>query len=136
MALGLAGCTGRTDGNGEGECTTSVVSGGETGGAIQEARVRPIGGPGATLRVILNPDQASSVAAIVINGSTDDYRIPLLDESPQRVYRQALGPIPHNGRLQISAVDRAGETVDAITVAFRCEDPSADDATGSEPEET
>jgi hypothetical protein len=135
-AVGLAGCTGRTVDNGEGECSTSVVSGGDTGGAIQEARVRPIGGPGATLWVILNPDQASGVAAIDVTGSTDDYRIPLLDESPQRVYRQSLGTIPHNGRLQIRAVDQAGETLDAITVTFRCEDPSADDDTGFEPEET
>jgi hypothetical protein len=115
---GLAGCAGSGDGSEGTECETSVVSGGDTGGAIQQAAVDA--GERATLRVVLNPEAAGGVDAIRVDGSTEDYRIPLLDETPRRVYRQSLGPLPTNGRLRVAAVNQAGEALDAITVEFRC----------------
>lgn len=127
----LAGCAGSDESDGA-DCETLAVSGGDTDGAVQEARVAPADGR-AVLTVVLNPDQAGGVDAIRVDGSTDDYRIPLLDEAPERVYRQSLGPIPQNGRLRIAAVNQEGEALDRITVEFRCERPPTEGG-GGEPE--
>ncbi len=133
-ATGLAGCTGTgTDESSGTTCETLVVSGGATDGAVREARVVADDGH-ATLRVTLNPDEAGGVDAVRVTGTTDDYRIPLLEETPRQTYRQTLGRIPHAGRLRIAAVDQAGEAIDAITVEFRCERSRTDGGAEPEPE--
>lgn len=123
LGVGLAGCTGSGPEGPVRNCTTAAVTGGATDGAIAEARVAA--GELATLVVSVNPGAAGSMDHLSVTGSTEDYRIPVLAESPRERYEQSLGPLPHNGRLRVEARTAEGEVLDAIVVEFRCrEEPT------------
>jgi hypothetical protein len=126
----LAGCGGLTgeassdDGNVR-TCGTSAEARDESSDLIQSADVQP--GETAVLRVVLNDDsEAFEVfdSLTVSTTSGDAYLLPREDaanpDDPRRLYEQALGAFPQNGRAEITANAEDGETLDSLTVEFTC----------------
>lgn len=126
LCVALAGCTGTaTDGEDTARtCSTVVVTGGDTGGAIQQASV--VVDDRATLRVVVNTDQARSMDHLHVEGTGESYRIPVLDPPPRRTYEQSLRPLPHSGRLRVEARTDDGEALDAIVIDFACRERTVD----------
>lgn len=130
MATALAGCGGLTgeassdDGNVR-SCGTSAEARDESSDLIQSADVQP--GETAVFRVVLNRDAAEFEAfdsLTVTTTSGDAYLLPREDatnpDEPRRVYEQALGAFPQNGRAEITVNAEDGETLDSLTVEFTC----------------
>lgn len=126
----LAGCgaltgeAGSDDGNVR-TCSTSAEERDESSDLVQSADAQP--GETAVFRVVLNRDSSDFEAfdsLSLLTAAGDAYYLPREDaanpDSPRRIYEQALGPFPQNGRIQVVANDEDGEALDSLTVEFSC----------------
>jgi len=121
---GLTGEAGSDDGNVR-TCGTSASGRDESSDLIQQADVQP--GDTAVLRVVLNRDAASFESfdsLTVTTSSGENYLLPREQapnpDSPRRIYEQALGPFPQNGRAEIVADAEDGTTLDSLSIEFTC----------------
>jgi hypothetical protein len=128
---GLAGCgalsgSASSDDGGNLACETSAESRDESSDLLQSADVQP--GETAVFRVVLNRDSDDfeafdSLSLLAATGET--HFLPREDSTdadagPRRIYEQALGAFPQNGRIEVVANGSDGDTLDALTVAFTC----------------
>ena len=126
----LAGCgaltgEGSSDDGNVRTCGTSAEERDDTSDLIQSADVQP--GETAVFRVVLNRDSSEFEAFDSLGLRTaggDEYLLPREEapnpDSPRRIYEQALGPFPQNGRIEVVASDADGGTLDSLTVEFSC----------------
>ena len=125
--LALAGCARPTPADsGRGRvCEASLLGGGDDG-PIERVDVLP--GETVVLEVTLDPDAEAfddfSQVAVFDAADTLEYVLPRASseglDGPRRVYQQALGPFPQNGRLRVQAVDRTGTSLGSTVVEFNC----------------
>ena len=127
----LAGCGGLTgsassdDGNVR-SCGTSAEARDDSSDLIQSADAQP--GETAVFRVVLNRDSDDFEAfdsLTLLTATGDSYFLPResstdADAGPRRIYEQALGAFPQNGRIEVVANAEDGESLDSLTVEFSC----------------
>lgn len=120
----LSGEASSDDGNVR-TCATSAEERDDSSDLIQSADAQP--GETAVFRVVLNSDSSDfetfdSLSLLTATG--DSYLLPREDapnpDSPRRIYEQALGAFPQNGRIEVVANAEDGESLDSLTVEFSC----------------
>ncbi|MFC7226618.1 hypothetical protein N0B31_04325 [Salinirubellus salinus] len=128
---GLAGCgalSGEASSDGGGRsCESSAEARDESSDLIQQASASP--GENVVFRTVLNRESEAfeRFDSLTLRTTTGDaYLIPREegtdpDAPARRVYEQALGAFPQNGRIEVVANAEDGETLDALTVEFTCQ---------------
>lgn len=127
----LAGCSGlygsaSSDDGGARSCETSAERRDDSSDLIQQADVSPH--ETVVFRVVLNRDAPEFEAfdeIRLVSPTGESYLLPREDgtnpeASDRRIYTQALGEFPQNGRMDVLARDGDGEQLDALTVEFTC----------------
>jgi hypothetical protein len=106
-------------------CATSAEGRDESSDLIQSADVQPH--ETTVFRVVLNRDAAEFEvfdSLSLLTAAGDAYFLPREDapnpDAPRRIYEQALGPFPQNGRIEVVANAEDGEALDSLTVEFSC----------------
>lgn len=120
----LSGEASSDDGNVR-TCASSAEDRDDDSDLIQSADAQP--GETAVFRVVLNrdsPDFESFDSLSLLTATGDAYLLPREDapnsDSPRRIYEQALGAFPQNGRIEVVANAEDGESLDSLTVEFSC----------------
>jgi hypothetical protein len=133
MAVGtLGGCsdsfTGEasSDQGGVQSCETTAEARDDSSDLLQEATVSA--GDPVVLRVVLDRDNEAFGAFDnlgLLTATGEGYYVPReeatsAEDGPRRVYTQALGRFPQNGRIRVVARTADGESLDSFTVEFTC----------------